>query len=44
MEKNITSKNELEAAKQLTFINDLKVRFDQEFEKTGKRKTYHAAY
>jgi tRNA-2-methylthio-N6-dimethylallyladenosine synthase len=41
MEKNITSKNELEAAKQLTFINDLKVRFDQEFEKTGKRKTYH---
>lgn len=33
--------NDLEAAKQLNIINELKVMFDQEFEKTGKKKTYH---
>ncbi len=36
-----TNVNDLEAAKQLDIINELRVRFDQEFEKTGKRKTYH---
>lgn len=36
-----TNVNDLEAAKQLDIINELKCRFDQEFEKTGKRKTYH---
>ncbi|HHV11445.1 MAG TPA: tRNA (N6-isopentenyl adenosine(37)-C2)-methylthiotransferase MiaB [Clostridiales bacterium] len=33
--------NDLEAAKQLDIINQLRIRFDQEFEKTGKRRTYH---
>lgn len=33
--------NELEAAKQLTIINELKSRFDLEFQKTGVHKTYH---
>jgi tRNA-2-methylthio-N6-dimethylallyladenosine synthase len=33
--------NDLEAEKQLNIINELKVRFDQEFEQTGIRKTYH---
>jgi tRNA-2-methylthio-N6-dimethylallyladenosine synthase len=41
MERKNTNVNELEAAKQLNIINELKVRFDQEFEKTGKKKTYH---
>lgn len=36
-----TNVNDLEAAKQLDIINELKCRFDQEFERTGKRKTYH---
>ncbi|MDF2512177.1 MAG: tRNA-i(6)A37 thiotransferase enzyme MiaB [Herbinix sp.] len=36
-----TNVNDLEAAKQLDIINELRVRFDQEYEKTGKRKTYH---
>ncbi len=38
---DITNVNDLEAAKQLDIINELKCRFDQEFERTGKRKTYH---
>ena len=33
--------NELEAKKQLDIINDLKERFDDEFRRTGIRKTYH---
>lgn len=41
MESRNTKVNELEAAKQLDIINELKVRFDQEYEKTGKKKTYH---
>ena len=41
MENRNTNANELEAAKQFDIMKDLKVRFDQEFEKTGKRKTYH---
>ncbi|MBH1941470.1 tRNA (N6-isopentenyl adenosine(37)-C2)-methylthiotransferase MiaB [Mobilitalea sibirica] len=41
MERKETSINELEAAKQLNIITELKARFDQEFEKTGKKKTYH---
>lgn len=39
--KQETNVNALEAAKQLEIINELKVRFDQEFEETGKKKTYH---
>lgn len=39
--KQETNVNALEAAKQLEIINELKVRFDQEFEDTGKKKTYH---
>lgn len=41
MERQITNVNELEAAKQLCIIEKLKVRFDREFERTGKKKTYH---
>ncbi len=41
MDSRNTNVNELEAAKQLDIINDLKVRYDQEYEKTGKKKTYH---
>ncbi|MDF2539446.1 MAG: tRNA-i(6)A37 thiotransferase enzyme MiaB [Herbinix sp.] len=41
MDKQTTNVNELEAAKQLNIMNELKVRFDQEVEKTGKQKTYH---
>lgn len=41
MENRDTNVNELEAARQLQIINELKVNFDQEYEKTGKRKTYH---
>ncbi len=41
MENRDTNVNELEAAKQLQIINELKVSFDQEFERTGKKKTYH---
>lgn len=40
VEKNI-SVNELEAKKQLDIINELKERFEQEYQKTGIRKTYH---
>lgn len=36
-----TNVNELEAAKQLNIINELKARFDLEYNNTGKRKTYH---
>jgi len=36
-----TNANELEAARQLEFINELRARFELEFQKTGKRKTYH---
>lgn len=41
MEKRNTNVNELEAAKQLNIINELKVRFDRDYQKSGKRKTYH---
>ncbi|MDD3174428.1 MAG: tRNA (N6-isopentenyl adenosine(37)-C2)-methylthiotransferase MiaB [Herbinix sp.] len=41
MDNRNTNVNELEAAKQLEIINELKVSFEQEYEKTGKRKTYH---
>ncbi len=41
MDSRNTNVNELEAAKQLDIINELKVRYDQEYEKTGKKKTYH---
>lgn len=41
MDSKNTNVNALEAAKQLDIINQLKVSYDQEFEKTGKRKTYH---
>lgn len=41
MENPNTNNNELEAAKQLQIMNDLKVRFEQEFERTGKKKTFH---
>lgn len=41
MENNITNGNELEATKQLNYRNALKKRFDQEYEMTGKRKTFH---
>jgi len=41
MDNRNTNVNEMEAAKQLDIINELKVLFDQEYEKTGIRKTYH---
>ena len=41
MENKNTSINELEASKQLGFIEELKELFDKEFEKSGKRKTFH---
>ncbi len=41
MERQNTNVNELEAAKQLNIINELKVRFDREFQQTGRKKTYH---
>lgn len=41
MSKENTNVNDLEAAKQLDIIYELKVRYDQEIEKTGKKKTYH---
>lgn len=39
--ENITNTNELEAKKQLEIINELKQKFEQEYQKTGIRKTYH---
>lgn len=41
MENRDTNVNELEAAKQMEIMKELRVEFDLEFEKTGKRKTYH---
>ena len=41
MERQNTNVNELEAAKQLNIINELKVVFDRDYKKTGKKKTYH---
>lgn len=41
MKRQSTNVNELEAAKQLNIINELKSRFDLEYQKTGKKKTYH---
>jgi len=41
MNNRSTDGNELEAAKQIQIINELKVSYDQEYEITGKRKTYH---
>lgn len=40
VEKNINI-NELEAKKQLDIINELKNRFDREYQISGVRKTYH---
>lgn len=41
MVNGITNGNDLEAAKQLQIMNELKAIFDTEYERTGKRKTYH---
>lgn len=41
MDNKNTNVNEQEAAKQFMIMDDLKVRFAQEFENTGKKKTYH---
>lgn len=41
MENRSTNVNDMEAAKQLDIINKLKIYFDQEYEKTGNKKTYH---
>jgi tRNA-2-methylthio-N6-dimethylallyladenosine synthase len=41
MENKNTNVNEQEAAKQFMIMDDLKIRFAQEFENTGKKKTYH---
>lgn len=41
MENKITNMNEIEAAKQLNIINELKAGFEHEFQRTGIRKTYH---
>ncbi|HKL79360.1 MAG TPA: tRNA (N6-isopentenyl adenosine(37)-C2)-methylthiotransferase MiaB [Mobilitalea sp.] len=41
MNNQSTNVNEVEAAKQLDIIKELKVEFDNEFQRTGKRKTYH---
>jgi len=41
MTKGNTNANELEAARQLAFINELRARFELEYQKTGRRKTYH---
>ncbi len=41
MENNTANVNDLEAAKQLQIMNELKVTFNAEYERTGKRKTYH---
>jgi tRNA-2-methylthio-N6-dimethylallyladenosine synthase len=41
MENNNANGNDLEAAKQLQIMNELKVTFDAEYERTGRRKTYH---
>ena len=37
----IINKNELEAKRQLEFIKELRERFEEEYKKTGVRKTYH---
>lgn len=39
--ENTTNINELEAAKQLEIINELKVLYNQDYQKTGINKTYH---
>ena len=39
--KNIDNTNEIEAKKQLNIINELKERYDSEYVRTGRRKTYH---
>ncbi len=41
MEKNTANVNDLEAAKQLQIMNELKGTFDLEYAKTGRKKTYH---
>ncbi len=41
MENQNTNVNELEAAKQLEIMNELKVRYAMEQERTGHQKTYH---
>jgi len=41
MTRENTNANELEAARQLDIINELRARFELEYQKTGKRKTYH---
>ncbi|HKL99277.1 MAG TPA: tRNA (N6-isopentenyl adenosine(37)-C2)-methylthiotransferase MiaB [Mobilitalea sp.] len=41
MNNQSTNVNEVEAAKQLDIIKELKVEYDKELNITGKRKTYH---
>ncbi|MBB2183066.1 tRNA (N6-isopentenyl adenosine(37)-C2)-methylthiotransferase MiaB [Lachnospiraceae bacterium MD1] len=41
MDNKNTNVNEAEAAKQYAIMEELKALFDQEYQKTGKRKTYH---
>lgn len=41
MDKRNTSVNEQEAAKQYAIMKELRQLFDKEYEKTGKKKTYH---
>lgn len=41
MENRNTNVNELEAAKQLMIMQELKAVFEKEWKETGKRKTYH---
>lgn len=36
-----TNANELEAARQLNIINELREKFELEYQKTGRKKTYH---
>lgn len=39
--ENVINKNELEAKRQLEIIKELRERFEEEYRKTGIRKTYH---
>ncbi len=41
MEKQTANGNDLEAARQLQIMNELKTAFDLEYQKTGRKKTYH---
>lgn len=39
--ENTANINEIETSKQLAIINELKERYEEEYQKTGVRKTYH---